>query len=393
MKKPLLGMAALAFLAACGGGGDDDGGVIVVPGTPTPSPTPAPTPAPTPTPTGYGVTQIGTADYSALAFLPDGRSILTRSDGTVSIGAATTPAAPVALAAKVPTGDISGGGVLDVVVDPAFATNGLVYFTSTEGRIGGTVAMTVVRGRLSGTGTAVTLSDQLVIWRGNAVTLTNTTTNYGGKMAFKDGTLLVAIGDFGLPDAAQDLSGALGKIIRINTDGSPAAGNPQLGIPGRQVDVFSYGHRAPTGLTVGTDGTIYETELAPRVGDELNVVQSGRNYGWPLASEGSREDFSAYPRHSEVQGVTAPYYVWRTVTVPTDLIQVRSQKDGLAGQLLIGTSSGQDVKRFTPGTNAPTEGERIVVGGFTTIVAEAPDGNVYVVTYTSDGRFYRIDRK
>ncbi|RYZ31198.1 MAG: hypothetical protein EOP01_03920, partial [Propionibacteriaceae bacterium] len=111
------------------------------------------------------------------------------------------------------------------------------------------------------------------------------------------------------------------------------------------------------------------------------------------ASEGDQDDGTPYPRHSAVQGVTAPYYAWRTVTGPSGLLQVRGSRDGLAGQLLIGSVGGQEVLRGTPGTNALEIGQAIRVGSPVRIVAEAPDGAVYGITGGADGRIFRIDRR
>ncbi len=393
MRKPILGIAALALLSACGGGGGDDG-VIVVPGpTPTPAPTPAPTPGPTPAPTGYVATEVGRGDYSSFAFLPDGRAIYTSRDGTISIAPAASPASPVALTGRIPSYRFTDGGLLSIVVDPDFATNGYVFFSATDGSPTTSAAMTIIRARMVGAGTTASLVDVQPIWRGTPVPISNRLGRFGGQMAFNKGYLHVAIGDFGIPNAAQDLSGTLGKVIRIARDGSAAPDNPQFGVVGRAIDVITAGHRDPTGLTVGSDGRIYETESAPAIGDELNVIEVGRNYGWPLASEGNQEDGSPYPRHSAIQGATAPYYVWRTVTGPSGIVQVRGNRDGLAGQLLIGATGGQEVLRGTPGTNALELGQAVRVGSPVRVVAEAPDGTVYGITYDTDGRIFRIDRR
>jgi glucose/arabinose dehydrogenase len=373
MRKMICSMALVAMLSACGG--DDDAGNNP---TPTPTPTPAPTPTPTPTPTTYGATVVGKGSYAR--------------DGTVLLAPAGDTAAPVALPGRIPLFELSGGGLIDMIPDPAFADNGYLYFTATEGSLQ-TTRMTVVRARLSGAGVGQAITEQTVIWRGPDVTVFPGISRFGGMMAFKDGLLHVAIGDFAVPETAQDLTVPYGKVIRIRTDGSSAPGNPYLDQPGAYGDILTLGHRDPVGLTLGADGRLYETELSPAVGDEINVIESRANYGWPLVSEGNRPDGSPLPRHSTLTGVKAPAYVWPLVSVPGRIIQVRGSIDGLGGEFLVASQNGQRIDRFKVADGTFTTNGNIYLGSFARVLAEKTDGKVYGLTSDLDGEIFRIDRK
>jgi glucose/arabinose dehydrogenase len=389
MRRLLAGIALAAILTGCGSDGDD----TTPSPTPTPTPTPAPTPAPTPTPTGYAATRVGMGGYADFAFLPDGRALYVQRDGTVLVAPATAPEAPVAILGRVNTFQVAGSGVIDVIPDPDFADNGLVYFSTLEGSLQTGAAVTIARFRLSGAGQGVQIGEGVRLWRSDTVPVTNTIGRFGGVMAFRDGLLHMSLGDFGRPDLAQDLTVSIGKTIRINRDGTPAAGNPLLGTPGAQFDVFSAGHRAPVGLTLATDGRLYETELSPAVGDEINVIEGNRNYGWPLVSEGNRDDGTALPRHSTRPDLTAPAYVWRTVESPGRIIQVRSDVDGLGGNLLVASEGRQRVDRFKIANGALAEAGTIDVGDFARVLSEAQSGKVYGLSLDTNGNVFRIDRK
>jgi glucose/arabinose dehydrogenase len=387
MRRLLTGIALAALLSGCGSDGDD--GTIV---TPTPTPTPAPTPAPTPTPTGYVATRVATGSYAALTFLPDGRALYVQRDGTVLVAPSSTPEAPVAILGKVNAFQVAGSGVIDVVADPDFASNGLIYVSTVEGSLQTTAAVIIARFRLTGAGVGQQIVEGTRLWRSDAVPVTNSIGRFGGYMAFKDGLLHMSLGDFGRPELAQDLTVSIGKTIRINRDGTPAAGNPLLGTPGAQFDVFTAGHREPAGLTLGSDGRLYETEVAPEVGDEINVIEGNRNYGWPLVSEGNRDDGTPFPRHSTRSDIAAPAYVWTTTMAPGRIIQVRSNADGLAGELLVASQGRQRVDRFRVANGGIVANGTINVNSPVTTLAEAQSGKVYGLTYETGGVVFRIDR-
>lgn len=382
MRKTAAGLAALLLLSACGG---DDGGSVV-----TPTPTPSPTPTPTPTPTSYVATKVGDGTYAALVFLPDGRALYGTRSGTLLTAPAATPAAATALQGAVPALQIAGAGLIDIVVDPDFQSNQTVYVSTMEGTTGQSANLAIYRVRIS----ATAVTEATPIWRSPARPADTTLRRIGGYLAIRDGFVHMAVGDFGVPEFAQDSVTPFGKIVRIQKDGTPAPGNPLYGQPLVNNDIYTLGHRDPQGLTLGSDGQLYETELGPRVGDEVNVVEFNRNYGWPIVSEGLRDDGTPYPRHSARTEFRAPIFSWSTVTGPNRIVQVRSDRDGLKGQLVISSRDRQGFLRLSLANGTASELATVDAGSPTLSVAEASDGRVYGTTYdVAAGAVYRIDRR
>ncbi len=233
-------------------------------------------------------------DPWGLAFLPDGRMLVTQRGGSFVIVKADGSAVDATVTGPVPAVATSGqGGLLDVALDPEFGTNQTIYWTYSEPGTGG-AGTAVARGRLSGSA----LSDVAVIYR--QTPKVSGGNHFGSRLVFRsDNTLYVTLGDRGqdapeapTADHAQNLAKTLGKVVRINRDGSAATGNPSLGA-GALPEVWSYGHRNPQGaaLRPGTD-ELWLTEHGPRGGDELNVAVAGKNYGWPLRSYGCPYSFA-----------------------------------------------------------------------------------------------------
>jgi aldose sugar dehydrogenase len=381
VRKAILMTAFVALLAACG---DSSGSIGGAPGS-------TPTPTPTPTPT-FSATRIGTGSYSSMAFLPDGRALFVERGGAVRIGSPdSTPAA----IGTIPSLVLSAGGILDVAVDPNFATTGLVYFSVTEGTSINDIGIAVVRATVTTNGGVSTLGNIATIWHSDHVKSTPTTIRTGGALAVSsDGLLYLAIGDFGIDQAAQDLNSSFGKVIRITNTGAAAPGNPFAGRTDARAEIWSYGHRDPYGLTVGADGRVYETERGPGLlGDELNVIAAGLNYGWPLVSEGQHDDGTPYPRHSTNSAYTAPVFSWTRVEQVSDVIQVRSSHDGLQNQLLVAGTSEQAIPRFTYDGAKVTALPTLSFGIGPRVLVEAPDGRVYGLTSDINGDVFRIDLK
>ncbi|HEX8374127.1 MAG TPA: PQQ-dependent sugar dehydrogenase, partial [Geminicoccaceae bacterium] len=285
---------------------------------PTPGPTPSPTPAPVPTPTA-AVTRTPVATFSnpwAMVFLPDGRLLVTERLGALRVVASTgAVSAPVT---GIPAVYAEGqGGLLDVALDPAYATNRRVYLSYAEAGTGGTAGLAVLRGVLTLDAAGGRLDSAEVIWRQGPKVVDQR--HFGGRMAFApDGTLYVTAGERHQGAPAQDLTGTLGKIIRINPDGSVPPGQPSLGT-GARPEIWSLGHRNPYGLVFAADGRLFESEMGPEGGDEFNLIQSGRNYGWRVVSEGN--DGEVLPRHASRPEFVAPLFSWTPVIAPGGMIQ------------------------------------------------------------------------
>jgi glucose/arabinose dehydrogenase len=254
---PLVPIALAMALLGCSS--DDGDAPVSAPPTATPSPTPTPTPTPTPVPEVTAVNQRVVASFDnpwAMVFLPDGRMLITEKSGQLQL---VTQVGVKTQVAGVPRVTFSGQlGLQDVVLDPGFANNGRVWISYAE-PAGGGQQLAVARATLSLTGTPQ-LNDLAVIWRASPAT---TGGQLGARLAFApDGhTLFITSGERQQGTPAQDLSGTLGKIVRINLDGTPAAGNPFASTAGARPEIWTLGHRNPYGLVFASDGRLFESEM------------------------------------------------------------------------------------------------------------------------------------
>jgi glucose/arabinose dehydrogenase len=388
------GAAALA-LALVGCGGSDGGDIGVVPGPiPTASPTPSPTPTPTPSPIGeaptLAVTRTPVATFDnpwAMVFLPDGRLLVTERPGRLRL--ATQGGQVSAAITGVPEVVYVGqGGLFDVALDPAFASNNRIYLSYAEPGTGGSSGLAVARATLASGGTR--LDDVTVIWR-QTPKIANESRHYGGRMAFAaDGTLFVTSSERHQGAPAQDLSATLGKIIRINPDGSIPSGNPFAATANARPEIWSLGHRNPYGLVFGRDGQLYESEMGPEGGDEFNLITAGGNYGWRLVSEGN--DGEALPRHSTRPDLLAPLYSWTPVIAPAGMIQYRGSRFvGWDGDFLLAGLVSQGLVRVRVSGRSATEQARIALGARIREVEQGPDGAIWVLEDGGTGRLVRLD--
>ena len=273
----------------------------------------------------------------SLAFLPDGSALVTELGGkllrTDASGALVGPVA------NVPAVYFAGqGGLFDVVLHPEFARNRLVYLSYAEGSAGDN-GTAIARGRL----VENALQDVEVIFRN--FSRKDTAVHYGGRMAFMaDGTLLLTTGDgFDYREAAQDVQSGLGKVLRMNDDGTPTAGNPFPGSP----YVYSYGHRNPQGLAVSSAGEIWLHEHGPRGGDELNRIEAGVNYGWPAITFGVDYSGAVISPYTEREGMAQPAYQWTPSIAPSGLsIYEADLFPAWRGDVLLGALVDREVRRL-----------------------------------------------
>ncbi|WP_267396124.1 MULTISPECIES: PQQ-dependent sugar dehydrogenase [unclassified Sphingomonas] len=368
-------------LAGCGGsdGGDTVPPVATPTPTPTPAPTPTPTPSPTPTPTPTAMVNqrvVATFDNPwAMVFLPDGRLLVTEKSGQLQLVTQAGGKTPVA---NVPQVTFQGQlGLQDVALDPAFAANARVWITYAEPATGGQ-QLAVARATLN-LDAAPRLSDVTVIWRATPAT---TGGQLGGRLAFApDGrTLFVSTGERQQGTPAQDLSGTLGKIVRINLDGTPAAGNPFAATAGARPEIWTLGHRNPYGLVFASDGRLFESEMGPMGGDEFNLIDAGRNYGWPRVSEGDNYDGTPIPRHATNPAYTPPLVSWTPVIAPGGMIQYHgSAFVGWTGDFILAGLVQQGIVRVRVTGNQASEVARISLGSRTREVEEGPSGSLWVL--------------
>jgi glucose/arabinose dehydrogenase len=320
-----------------------------------------------------------------LAFLHDGRMLVTERAGHLRVVSPDGQVSPPLVG--VPRVHVGEGGLLDVVLDPKFAENSLVYLSYVEPREGG-AATAAGRAHLNAANTALE-NFQVIFRQQPAVANAN---HFGSRLVFApDGKLFVSTGDRGNSDLAQDLSTDLGKLIRINPDGSVPPDNPFTRRERARPEIWSYGHRNIQGLTFHPDtGALWEGEFGPTGGDEINIIEPGCNYGWPLVSWGEHMDGSAIPRPSTRPDLVEAVYHWTpSVSFSGMTFYTGAAFPAWHGNLLLAGLASQTLIRLTlDGTHVIAE-ERIPMGERIRHVAQSPDGFVYILT-DEDGRILRL---
>jgi glucose/arabinose dehydrogenase len=341
-------------------------------------------------PTKEGTIRVETIAHGlqnpwGLAFLPHGRMLVTERPGRLRIvteyGAISEPLKGV------PHVFAEGqGGLLDVKLDPDFAKNRLVYITYSEPGDGG-AGTAVARGKLG----TDSLDDVEVIFRQQPKV--GGPNHFGGRLAFAaDGKLFVSLGERFTFAPAQDLSKDLGKIVRINPDGSIPQDNPFVGKVGARPEIWTYGHRNPQGLAFDPkSGKLFESELGPKGGDEINVLEPGKNYGWPVVSWGSNYDDTPIPPPTTHPEFTDAIAHWNPVISPSGITFYTGDAiPGWKNDLLIAGLSSQAITRLTLDGEKVTGEERIPMGARIRDVVQGPDGAVYALTDAPDGAILRL---
>jgi glucose/arabinose dehydrogenase len=332
----------------------------------------------------------GLANPWAVAFLPDGRFLVTERVGRLRIverdGRIGEPVAGL------PPVDAGGQcGLLDVVLDPEFAENGWIYWSYAEAGDGGN-GTAVARGRLQGT----QLRDVQKIFTQQPKV--SSRSHCGSRLVFaRDGRLFVTLGDrFSRRDDAQNPDNHLGKVVRIEPDGRVPADNPFVGRPGTRPEVWSLGHRNVQGAALHPDsGELWAVEHGPQGGDELNRVLAGRNYGWPLLTYGRNYGIGTrIGEEGPKPGFEQPLQVWMPVSVaPSGMVFLTSDRyPGWKGSLFIGTLRGQALLRLQLDGTKVVQEERLLGALNERIrdVRQGPDGHLYVLTDNADGRLLRL---
>jgi len=355
------------------------------------------------------IERVATLEFPwGMAVLPDGRVLITEKPGRLRIWASGQLSAPVqGVPSVLYRGDSDQGGLLDVEADPNFATNQLIYISYVEvdpagakipetGELrfstytdmtdsivrGGAVA----RGRLDGN----QLRDVQVIWRQFPKTAGRG--HFGHRLAFsRDGKLFITSGDRMRFDPAADLKTNLGKVLRINTDGSTPADNPFAGRDTARADIWSYGHRNMLAAAVEPNGRLWVLEMGPLGGDELNLVQRGGNYGWPFVSNGDNYGGPSIPDHPTRRDVVAPVRTWTPVISPSGaMFYSGTAFPAWRGSALVGGLSSQSLIRLQlDGDRVGTE-ERLFMGRRIRDVAQTSDGTLLVIVDAKSGDLLRL---
>ena len=324
-----------------------------------------------------------------LAFLPDGRMLVTERPGRLRIVSADgTISKPVS---GLPRVQARGqGGLLDVVLHPQFAANGLVYLSFSEPGSGG-AGTSVARGRLVGEA----LQEVEVIFR--QAPKVDTGFHYGSRLVFdREGKLFVSSGDRGMQDTAQDLSRGQGKLFKLNDDGTPAPGLPFADRTGTHPGVFSYGHRNIQGMALHpTTGLVWTHEHGPRGGDEINVPRPGRNYGWPVITFGIN-----YTGTTIGEGITAkegmeqPLHQWTPSIGASGLAFYTADRfPAWQGDAFVGALALGHLERLELDGERVVDTEVLLDGWNQRIrdVRQGPDGALYVLTDTRNGQVARVE--
>jgi aldose sugar dehydrogenase len=329
----------------------------------------------------------GLAHPWGLAFLPDGRMLVTERPGRLRIVSADGQLSqPLG---GVPRVYAQGqGGLLDIALDPGFAENRLVYLTYSEPREGG-AATAAGRGRLNTASTA--LEGFQVIFRQQPAVSGGL--HFGSRLAFTpDGKLFISTGERFKFDPAQDLSNHLGKLIRINPDGSVPPDNPFVNRSGARPEIWSYGHRNIQGLAIHPEtGVLWEGEYGPLGGDEINIPEPGRNYGWPLVSWGDHYDGRKIPRPPTRPDLADAIHHWTpAISFSGIAFYMGDAIPAWRGNLLLAGLASEALTRLTlDGTRVVGE-ERIPMGTRIRDVVSGPDGFVYLLTDEDRGRVLRL---
>lgn len=282
------------------------------------------------------------------------------------------------------------GGLGDVALAPDFATSGIVYLSWAEPGENGTAGAAVGRARLITDG-APRLEGLQVIWR-QAPKVTGQG-HYSHRMAFSpDGRhLFVSSGDRQKFTPAQDFDKNLGKVLRLNLDGTPAAGNPFQDKGELAKQFWSYGHRNVLGLKFDAQGRLWDLEHGPKGGDELNLVKPGANYGWPLVSDGDHYDGRPIPRNSTRPDLSAPAISWNPVIAPGDFIFYRGDRfRGWKGQAIIGGMSPGVLVRVAIDGEQAREVARHPMPNRIREIEEREDGSIWLLEDGKDSGAGRL---
>lgn len=388
--------AGLAMLSACGG----EGNASAFP-TPSPSSTPRP-PGPV-----VGVTQTFIASFKspwAMTFIPDGRLLVTDNEArSLSI---VTPEGLVKTVSGLPV----SGGIYDVAISPLYATGRVIYFTFAEPSPPGTPrdgpyaypdyladpkifsgVLALATARIDESGGVPVLVDFKVIWRQTPQIVSGG--EFGGRIAFSPDRkyVFVSSGDRAVYPPAQALDNTLGKIIRLNLDGSIPTDNPFVGTAGALGEIWSLGHRNPYGLAFAPDGRLWEHEHGPKGGDEFNLITRSANYGWPSVSYGAGYDDTPMTRPVAGDGFTPSPLYWTPAVAPAGMIFYSGSifADWRGDVLMTGLVSKALIRVRIEGDTA-REVQRIDLGGRAREIEQSPDGSLWVLIDSPDGKLVKL---
>jgi glucose/arabinose dehydrogenase len=334
----------------------------------------------------FTVTEVADFDMPwAMAFLPDGRLLVTEQrlgelklvtqDGKTSVSIRGVP--QVAYGGQ--------GGLGDVALHPDFGENGLVYLSYAEAGDGETRGAAVARAKLTLSGNGGQLENVEVVWRQSPKV--DGAGHYSHRIAFGQGYLWISSGDRQKFDPAQDMNANLGKVLRLHEDGSVPRDNPFADRGGVTAQIWSLGHRNPLGLAFDAQGRLWDVEMGPMGGDELNLVRRGANYGYPIVSNGDHYDGRIIPDHDTRPEFAAPAVSWNPVISPSSLLFYDGDEfPQWRGDALIGGLSSQAIIRIEFDGERAREAERYNMGLRVRAIEQGPDGELWILEDGREGR-------
>ncbi|GAA5166204.1 PQQ-dependent sugar dehydrogenase [Viridibacterium curvum] len=321
-----------------------------------------------------------------MVFLPDGRILVTERPGRMRI-VETNGSLGSALGGLPTNIYVAGqGGLLDVILDPDFASNSRIYFSYSETGSGnsGTAVASATLGSSS-------LSNVTVIYRQNPKVTGDG--HYGSRLVFgSDGKLYISLGERQKFDPAQNTLQTLGKVVRINTDGSVPIDNPFVGNSAYLPEIWTLGHRNPQGMTRHpTTGQLWTAEHGAMGGDEINTPEKGKNYGWPVISYGLNYDGSKIGEGTSKAGMEQPRCYWDPSIAPGNLVFYTGGKvASWAGNLFVAALKDTSLNRLTLSGSTITGQERISIGKRVRDVRVGPDGWLYLLTDETAGQILKL---
>jgi aldose sugar dehydrogenase len=337
----------------------------------------------------YPFTSTPIADLNepwALEFLPDGRILVSEKGGTIQLLTQTGQKTEITGAPEVDY--FAQGGMGDIVLHPDFEDNNTVYLSYVEAGANETRGVAVARATLNLSSN--NLDDMEVIWR--AFPKVDAGLHFSHRIAFdEDGLMYVSSGERNKKDPAQDLNMTLGKIVRLNDDGTPAAGNPYESMGGIAAEVFSYGHRNPLGIAFDEDGQLWNIEMGPAGGDEINMVEAGNNYGYPVVSNGNDYNGNIIPDHDTRGEFVKPKVWWNPVISPSSLMFYDGdQFPDWQGSAFITGLSSMSIVRININRGNAVEAQRFIMGKRMRGIEQGPDGNVWAIEDGPEGRLIKL---
>ncbi|MEW6256999.1 MAG: PQQ-dependent sugar dehydrogenase [Pseudomonadota bacterium] len=325
----------------------------------------------------------------SIAFLPNGRLLVTERPGRLRVVSRDGQLSP-AIRGLPPVYAQGQGGLLDVVLDPDFARNRLIYWSYAEPRPNG-AGTAVARGRLVSDFSR--LDGVNVIFRQEPSGAGSA--HFGSRLVFgRDRTLFITLGDrYSLRDKAQDLSTTLGKVVRINSDGSIPDDNPLLDLAGARPEIWSYGHRNVQAAALNpADGALWTVEHGARGGDEVNIPQAGRNYGWPVVTFGRDYSGARIGEGTAKPGMEPPVFYWDPSIAPSGAAFYSGEAaPSWKGDLFVGALAGMALVRLSLDGDKVLGEERLDLGKRVRDVRQGPDGALWLAIDDADGEILKVE--